>query len=79
MRPANVWRNAAEVDCDDLSEPGEEEREDGLMSWRIGSKLGWMSSPGFGTDEVRSIHSGRMSHLLSDCTRLSSSVLETVM
>lgn len=74
------WNEELEVDRDDLSsEAGEEEREEDLISWRIGSRLGWMSSPGFGTEEVRSIHNGRMSHLLSDWTRLSSSVLETVM
>ena len=67
------------VDCDDLGDPGDVEREERLSSSLIGSRLGWISTAGLGTVDVRSIQSGRISGFASDCTSESSSVDETVM
>ena len=66
------------VDWDDWAEPGEVEREERLSNSRMGSRLGWMSTAGLRTVEVRSIHNGRISGFVSDCTSESSSVDETV-
>ena len=60
-------------------DPGEAEREERLSSSLMGSKFGWISTAGLGTVDVRSIHNGRMSGFVSDCTSESSSVDETVM
>jgi hypothetical protein len=68
-----------------IEEPVPTRLEDGderivalARSSRIGSRLGWMSTAGLGTVDVRSIHNGRKSALASCCTSESSSVEETV-
>ena len=75
--PANV-RLFIEDPVPTRLEDGEERIVALARSSRIGSRLGWMSTEGFGTVDVRSIHSGRRSAFASCCTRESSSVEDTV-
>ena len=61
-----------------LLEDGEERIVALAINSRIGSRLGWMSTAGLGTVDVRSIQSGRRSAFASCCIRESSSDEETV-